>query len=98
MVEPNSRPHWSPRPAPHENGASVGTPLLFISITYRSFAAQHGLGFEPQLLRSISAAKVRHSELADIDELARDRRRSGHFRGHEMGASTETLTALEVAV
>src|SRR3954466_6764611 len=36
--------------------------------------------------------------LPDVDEVALDRRRGGHLRGHEVGAPAAALAALEVAV
>src|SRR5437660_4832622 len=41
---------------------------------------------------------IESSPLANVDEMAGDRRRCGHLRAHEMGPAAGALTALEIAV
>src|SRR5213594_2163771 len=41
---------------------------------------------------------IESSPLANVDEMAGDRRRCGHLRAHKMGPAAGALTALEIAV
>src|SRR5437879_10423645 len=41
---------------------------------------------------------IESSPLANVDEMAGDRRRCGHLRAHEMGPAAGALAALEIAV
>src|SRR6267378_6134640 len=41
---------------------------------------------------------IESSPLANVDEVAGDRRRRGHLRAHEMGPAAGALAALEIAV